>query len=66
MDGFGFIQAFQRLNITNKDRVLLAILTSSVSEWDRERARALGIKHFLTKPVSEIALKAILTEAGIL
>jgi CheY-like chemotaxis protein len=66
LDGFGFIQAFQRLHIPNKDRVVLAILTSSVSEWDRERAQSLGIKHFLTKPVSEAALRAVLNEAGIL
>jgi CheY-like chemotaxis protein len=66
MDGFAFIEAFQRLHIANKDRAVLAVLTSSSNQQDKDRARALGIKYFLTKPISEREIRDVLVEAGIL
>jgi CheY-like chemotaxis protein len=66
MDGFAFIEAFQRLHIANKERAVLAVLTSSSNQQDKDRAKSLGIKHFLTKPISELEIREVLVAAGIL
>jgi CheY-like chemotaxis protein len=66
MDGFAFIEAFQRLPIANKEKAVLAVLTSSSNQQDKDRAKALGIKHFLTKPLSEPDIRRVLEAAGIL
>ncbi len=65
MDGFTFIHAFNRMHIPNKEKTVLAILSSSVSQFDRDRAQTLGVKYFLTKPISESDLRPILVEAGV-
>lgn len=65
MDGFDFIYAFQSLDVHHKRTTILAILSSSVSQYDRDRALTLGIEHFLTKPLSEADLKKVLAAAGI-
>jgi CheY-like chemotaxis protein len=66
MDGFAFIEAFQRLHIANQERAVLAVLTSSSNQQDKDRAKSLGIKHFLTKPISELEIREVLVAAGIL
>jgi CheY-like chemotaxis protein len=53
MDGFEFIEAFQRIRMPNKERVKIVIVSSSQDEKDIERARTLGITHYLTKPIHE-------------
>ena len=60
LDGFGFLEAFQRLNMPNKDKITVIIVTSSNDPKDVERARQMGITHYLTKPLSEEKLKAVL------
>lgn len=60
LDGFGFLEAFQRLNMPNKERITVIIVTSSNDPKDVERARKMGITHYLTKPLSEEKLKAVL------
>lgn len=59
MDGFEFIKAFSKLNFS-KRVPLVVVVSSSDNESDRSRIRSLGIKHYLTKPVSADALKQIL------
>jgi CheY-like chemotaxis protein len=65
MDGFEFIRAFQKLAFPDKDRINIVILSSSMSPSDRETATALGIKHFLTKPISEPELLSVLKVVGV-
>jgi CheY-like chemotaxis protein len=60
MDGFGFIEAFRKLNIPNKEKVRIVIVTSSQDPKDMERARSMGIQHYLTKPISEEKLRTAL------
>jgi CheY-like chemotaxis protein len=62
MDGFGFIEAFHRLNIPNISKTLIIIVTSSNNPNDIRRARELGITNYLTKPVSEVDLREALAE----
>jgi CheY-like chemotaxis protein len=60
MDGFGFIEAFRKLNIPNKEKVRIVIVTSSQDPKDMERARGMGIQHYLTKPITEEKLRTAL------
>ena len=53
MDGFEFIEAFQKLNVHGKQNVRIVIVSSSQDPRDIERARAFGIKDYLAKPVTE-------------
>jgi CheY-like chemotaxis protein len=56
MDGFGFIEAFQRLKLNGKENVKIIVVTSSQSPDDIERVKAMGISDYLTKPVSHDSL----------
>ncbi len=60
MDGFSFIEAFQRLNVPNKDKTKIIIVSSSNDERDMKRAEELGIHNYLTKPLLEEDLRAVL------
>lgn len=60
MDGFGFIEAFHRLNIPNIEKTLIIVVTSSDNPADVKRAKELGITNYLTKPLSETDLRQVL------
>jgi CheY-like chemotaxis protein len=62
MDGFQFIQAFQALEFPQKEKILIVIVTSSSSREDIDRIKKLGIKHYLTKPLTQEGVKSILHE----
>jgi CheY-like chemotaxis protein len=61
MDGFGFIDAFRRLTIPGIENVKIIIVTSSDDPRDVAKAKALGIRNYLTKPVSEQDLRVALS-----
>src|SRR5688572_22036260 len=56
MDGFSFIEAFHRLAFAQKEKIVIAIVTSSQDPSDIHRAKELGIEHYLTKPLTEEAV----------
>lgn len=60
MDGFSFIEAFQKLEVPNKERVLIIIVTSSRDPKDLKRAKELGITSYLSKPLTEQDLRVAL------
>jgi CheY-like chemotaxis protein len=60
LDGFGFIEAFARLNIPGKSKPRIAILTSSIDPRDMKRAEELGIQDYLTKPITESSVRSVL------
>ncbi len=60
MDGFGFIEAFHRLDLPNIDKTLIIIVTSSENSADIRRAQQLGIQNYLNKPLSEQELRIAL------
>lgn len=60
MNGFEFIQAYRNLQFKEKDHVLIILVTSSNNPSDIEKARELGIKYYLTKPISADTIKGIL------
>lgn len=60
MNGFEFIQAFNLLNIKDKGNILIILVTSSSNPSDMERAKELGIRYYLTKPISAEDVKSII------
>jgi CheY-like chemotaxis protein len=62
MDGFGFIQAFQSLTFPRKDNVLIVIVTSSTNPSDMNLAKSLGVRYFLTKPITQESVKTIIQQ----
>jgi CheY-like chemotaxis protein len=52
MNGFDFIKAVQDSTIPNKKDFSIVILTSSDNSVDIERARACGVDHYLSKPLT--------------
>jgi CheY-like chemotaxis protein len=61
MDGFGFIEAFDRLNMPNVDKPQIIVLTSSENARDVKRARDLGIINYIIKPLTVADLRAAVT-----
>ena len=53
MDGFQFIEAFSKLDHTKTDNVKIIVVTSSEDPKDMKRAKLLGIKDYLVKPMKE-------------
>ena len=64
MDGFGFLEAFGRLDLPDKDHVKIIIVTSSDNGDDKRRAKAFGVSQYLTKPLDEQSLRKAL-ELGV-
>lgn len=52
LNGFDFIKALQSLDFPEKESIGIVILTSSEEAEDLERARSLGIDHYLVKPLN--------------
>ena len=50
MDGFAFIEEFNKLTFPGKSKIELVVFTSSSSPRDKQRAIAAGIRHYLNKP----------------
>lgn len=58
MDGFTFLDAFRQLDIPGKDQISIIVITSSIDQRDRLKAKEMGITHYLIKPVDERELCA--------
>ena len=52
MNGFDFIEYIRDLTFPNKKGMSIVILTSSDNRIDIERAKSLGIEHYLLKSLS--------------
>jgi CheY-like chemotaxis protein len=61
MNGFQFITAFNQLTFTNKEKITLVVLSSSETEQEKELVQNLGVKHYLSKPLSEGNVKSLMT-----
>lgn len=61
MDGFNFIEAFKKLPFP-KENVRIVIVTSSIHPRDISRAKEMGIKHYLSKPMTEEKLMSALQD----
>ncbi len=65
MDGVSFVKSFYALDtIPGKEKVHIALTTSSTDSADIDEAKSVGVKTFLAKPISEIKLRELLEQAG--
>lgn len=60
LDGFGFLEALRSLKVPGIEGVNIVVITSSVNSQDMERVHALGVTHYLIKPVTLEKLKDVL------
>jgi CheY-like chemotaxis protein len=61
MDGFQFIEEWDKLDCPGKSRVELVVFTSSSSPKDREKAMSKGIRYYLSKPYLLRGLQEVLS-----
>lgn len=61
MDGFTFLEVFNKMNIPGKEKISIIIVSSSQNPKDIQRARSLGIDHYLSKPITEENIKEALS-----
>lgn len=64
INGFDFITAFRQLPLVNKEKIGIVILTSSDDTKDIDQARALGVHHYLLKPLTVNELQATIFSLG--
>lgn len=53
MNGFEFIETFNKMNFLNKERVTSVILTSSSDLKDIRKAKRMGVNDYLIKPLTK-------------
>jgi CheY-like chemotaxis protein len=59
MDGFGFLEEFQKWQSVRKKPISVVMLTSSSNANDQERARKYGITGYLDKPLTEDKIRGL-------
>ncbi|WP_426061485.1 response regulator [Hymenobacter sp. B1770] len=62
MDGFEFLQAYQQVPETERQGVVIFMLTSSVSPRDQSRLQGLPVDGFLSKPLTEEKVAQVLAD----
>lgn len=60
MDGFKFMQEFNKMDWHNKDRTYIIVVSSSNYPEDKNRSFELGVDQYLSKPISIENLKAVI------
>lgn len=64
MNGWEFLEHYQKLKESQRGKVIVVMLTSSVNPDDMAKARSMQeITEFKTKPMTEQMLRAILKES---
>ncbi len=53
MDGFQFLEEYNKLDDSLKAEVVFVMLTSSALEEDEQRAIEMGVHEYITKPLTE-------------
>lgn len=62
MNGFEFLDAYNKKEILNKSSITIMMLTTSINIRDLEKAKNPLITKFVNKPLSEKILKEIMSE----
>lgn len=63
MDGWEFIEAYQNLNLENKEEIIIVMLSSSFNPADKTKAESIKeISDFKQKPMSKEALIEIIAK----
>jgi len=59
MNGLAFLESFKKLDCESKERIAIVLLSSSVSEKDRQYAMSMGVRHCLSKPLTQESLDSV-------
>ncbi|MFL5728150.1 MAG: response regulator [Cytophagaceae bacterium] len=62
MTGFEFLREYEKMNFEGKDKIHIAIVTSSTDLEDIKTAQELGVRHYLNKPISEEAIYKLISQ----
>jgi CheY-like chemotaxis protein len=60
MDGFQFMEAYHQLDEKSNSKVIVAMLTSSTIEKEKEIADKLGVQEHLNKPLTREKINQLL------
>jgi CheY-like chemotaxis protein len=60
MDGFTFLDQLKEMEIPEKEKISIVIVSSSQNSNDVKKALDKGVDHYLTKPISRVEWKSIL------
>jgi CheY-like chemotaxis protein len=60
MNGYEFIEAFAKLDLPEKHRITIVVLTSSADPHDIDRVKGMGIRYYFNKPLSKDEIKKMI------
>ena len=60
MDGFAFLEAYDKLPLLQKNAIIIVMLTTSLHPQDVNRVQQLDIAGFLNKPLTENKINDVL------
>ncbi len=60
MDGFEFLEAYKRLELYDKESVIIVMLTTSANPSDTKRLDDSGVAGYINKPLTESKLKEVM------
>lgn len=53
LNGFEFLKKYNELHFQNKESPLIVMLTTSLNEGDKNKAKKLNVKDYLSKPLTK-------------
>lgn len=62
MDGFEFIEAYRKLDIPEKNSVIIVMLTTSTNPGDTTRLNRAGVRDYVNKPLTEDKLRVVIEQ----
>lgn len=60
MDGFEFLEEFEKMNFRHKEKISVVVVSSSDSKRDRERIQHYNVAGYIVKPLTEEKLRPFL------
>src|SRR4051812_325696 len=60
MNGYQFIEAFTDLNLPDKHKITIIVLSSSTDPKDLLKTRELGIKYYFSKPLTKDEVRKLI------
>jgi CheY-like chemotaxis protein len=60
MGGFGFLSIFEKLDLPQKEKIKIVIVTSSDDSLDLRLAEKFGVSDYISKPLTEKSLRSVL------
>lgn len=60
MNGYQFIEAFANMELPDKHKITIVVLSSSADPNDVARTKQMGIRHYFSKPLSKDEIKKLI------